>query len=329
MNWPRKLQASDGYLEDHFGTSVAISGDTIVVGSHGNDARQTDSGAAYIFERDSGGAGNWGEVQKLIASDASPGDWFGACVDVDGDTAIVGAWRVGANNGAVYVFDRNQGGGNNWGEVKKLVAGDAEPNDQFGRDLAIDGNTIVVGAFQYGLAGPGKAYVFQRNVGGPNNWGQVVKITDSDAELGDAFGHGVAISGDTAVIGDPSRLGTAYVFSRNRGGPDHWGLVEKLTASDARDGGKFGWSIDIHRDKIVVGAEIWRMPDSAPGYVFERENGGPDNWGESAKLLGSGANTGDGQQLAVGVDAGIIVVSAPHDDDKGADSGSVYVFRLD
>ena len=127
------LQASDGQLADGFGVSLAVSGDTAVVGAWSEDGGPgdplVDAGAAYVFERDQGGTDNWGEVKKLIASDAQGGDRFGFAVAISGDKVIVGArFEDGgsgdpiSNAGAAYVFERDQGGADNWGEVKKLVA---------------------------------------------------------------------------------------------------------------------------------------------------------------------------------------------------------------
>ncbi len=138
----RKLTASDAQTFDLFGVSVAVAGDTAIVGAYLEDTGGSDTGAAYVFQRDQGGPGNWGEVTKLTASDAQDGDLFGWSVAVSGDTAVVGAFREDAggdffsNFGAAYVFERNQDGPNNWGEVKKLTASDAQDVDQFGRSAA-------------------------------------------------------------------------------------------------------------------------------------------------------------------------------------------------
>ncbi len=211
FNEIKKLLASDAEVRDLFGVSVAVSGDTAVVGAYFEDAGGSNAGAAYVFQRDQGGADNWGEVKKLTASDAQAVDWFGYSVAVSGDTAVVGAYREdagGGNAGAAYVFERDQGGGGNWGEVTKLAASDAEAGDGFGWSVAVGGNTAVVGAPGEDAADTeaGAAYVFQRDEGGADNWGEVKKLTASDAQAGDWFGWGVAVSGDTAVVGQPARM---------------------------------------------------------------------------------------------------------------------------
>ena len=224
-NWGevKKLTASDAQADDQFGQSVAVSGDTAVVGASLEDAGGSNAGATYVFQRDQGGAGNWGEVKKLLASDAQGGDFFGISVAVSGDTLVVGAdggAAGGTLGGAAYVFQRDQGGADNWGEVKKLLASDAQGGDRFGSSVAVSGDTAIVGAVFENAGGvqAGAAYVFQRNQGGAGNWGEVKKLTASDAELGDRFGESVAVSGGTTVVGarfedaGGGAAGAAYVF---------------------------------------------------------------------------------------------------------------------
>jgi len=118
-----------------FGISVSKSGDTVIVGSSGDNPSGTNSGSASIFQKDQGGADNWGEVKKLTASDGATQDRFGWSVSISGDIAVVGAFQnddVPNNSGSVYIFYRNNGGADNWGEVKKLTASDAAASDEFG-----------------------------------------------------------------------------------------------------------------------------------------------------------------------------------------------------
>ena len=148
------------------------------------------------------------EVKKLTASDAQAGNGFSS-VAVSGDTAVAGA------DGAAYVFQRDQGGADNWGEVTKLTASDAQAGDRFGQSVALSGATAVVGAFHAGAGDPGAAYVFRRNQGGAENWGELKKLLASDAQASDLLGISAAVSGDTAVVGayfKANATGAAYVF---------------------------------------------------------------------------------------------------------------------
>jgi hypothetical protein len=180
-----------------------------------------------VFERDQGGPGAWGEVVKLTASDGADDDEFGWSVAVSDDTAVVGAYQdnlagVGNDAGSAYVFERDQGGLGAWGEVVKLTASDAADLDYFGSSVAISADVAVVGAYEDDHVGgidAGSAYVFERDQGGPGAWGQIVKLTASDAAADDHFGVSVAVSGDTTVIGaykddhvGETDAGSAYVY---------------------------------------------------------------------------------------------------------------------
>jgi hypothetical protein len=285
----KRLTALDADAGDQFAHNVAVNGDVAVVGAPFDDAAAGNAGAIYIFERDAGGADNWGEVKKIIASDAGTFEEFGYSVAVSGDTAIAGApaSHGGEHAGAAYVFERNQGGANNWGEVKKLTASDAAEQDQFGYSVALSGDTALVAARleDAGGADAGAAYVFERNQGGANNWGEVKKLTASDAQAGDQFGWSIAVSGDTAVVGAALYrqgiwAGAAYVFDRNEGGLDNWGQVEQLTASDASSLDSFGYSVALGGDTAFVGAPGSQQIAGGAVYAFERDQGGANNWGE-------------------------------------------------
>jgi len=219
----KKLTASDGESSDLLGYSVAISGDTAIVGAHGSDDRGAWTGAAYVFERDQGGSNNWGETRKLVATDGVAEDYFGFSVAGSGNVIVVGApgdADNGNNAGSAYVFERNQGGVNNWGEVKKLRASDGEAHDSFGLPVAVSGNTVAIGAHYEGTNGyrAGAAYVFGRNQNGADLWGELGKLLPTDGASEDLFGFAVSISGDTIIGGahndddNGENSGAAYVF---------------------------------------------------------------------------------------------------------------------
>ena len=335
LNEIKKLTASDAEADDEFGYTVAVSGDTTVVGARVEDAGGNFAGAAYVFQRDEAGADNWGEVRKLTASDAETSDQFGYSVALSGNTAIVGARfeaAGGASAGAAYVFQRDLGGTDNWGETKKLIASDAEANDQFGFSVAVSGDTAIVGArYEEGcvcsLGQAGAAYVFRRDEGGADNWGEVKKLTGSDTGAFDRFGWSVAVSGDTILVGARDQS-TSYVFQRNQGGTDNWGETKKLLASDGGILDFFGTSVGLSGDAAVVGA---RNEGSATGaaYVFQRDLGGTDNWGETKKLIASDAEANDFFGVSVSVSDDVAVVGAFGVDSGSGSEGAAYEFRRD
>ena len=333
-----KLTASDAQDGDYFGTSAAIneSQNTIVIGANWEDGVVGDNrGAAYVYDY------NLGQVKKLIASDAANRDYFGTSVSISGETIVVGANfedGSGTDRGAAYVFMRNQGGSNNWGEVKKLTASDAADQDLFGRSLEINGDTIIVGAdFEDGTGSDrGAAYIFMRNLGGTNNWGQVKKITASDTADLDLFGTSVAISADTAVVGaigvdgPGTNQGAVYVFYRNQGGINNWGQLTKLTGSKATDVDDYGSSVAISGDKIVVGADSENGDGNQSGaaYVYQRNFGGLNHWGELVRLSASDAASQDHFGWSVDISAGTVISGASREDGLGSDRGAAYVYDL-
>lgn len=133
----------------NLGHDVALHGDMLVVGAFGDDDFGSQSGAAYIFERNFGGPGNWGESKKLTASDGSNADGFGQWVRISGDTLAVGAVGDDDNrtdSGSAYIFERNLGGTDNWGQFKKLSASDGAASDRFGASPVIQNDTVIVGS---------------------------------------------------------------------------------------------------------------------------------------------------------------------------------------
>jgi hypothetical protein len=219
-NEVQRLTASDGRAGDWFGDAVAAGGDTVVVGAYGDDCdgEGYDCGSAYVFRFD---GADWVQEQKLRASDARPEDWFGDSVAIGGDVLVIGGRHVDcqggeSNCGAAYVFRDD---GHTWIEKQKLTTSDAASGDQFGRSVAISGNTIVVDARLADCdAGTdcGAAYVYRYD---GVTWFEERKLTASGAAPGDWFGHSVSVSGDTAVVAAVNHdcetggnCGAAYAF---------------------------------------------------------------------------------------------------------------------
>ncbi|MBM4429340.1 MAG: PKD domain-containing protein, partial [Chloroflexi bacterium] len=258
-NWGlvRKLVPSDGASGDFFGSSVAIYGDTVVVGAELYPWSPTDTPCAYVFDRNKDGPNQWGQVKKLTASDGVSVYWFGSSVAISGDTVVVGAFGYNREGGAAYVFYRDLGGEDNWGELKKLVASDG--GGYLGYSVAISGDIIVAGAPCARPGGywhcVGAAYVFYRDHGGANNWGEIKKLTAADGAQWDSLGKSVAIDGDVVLAGaHRGAPGVAYTFARNHGGSDNWGQVERVGAPDGAAADSFGFAVAMAGGTLVVGA---------------------------------------------------------------------------
>ena len=238
-----KLAASDIAANTLFGRSVAMDGDTLVIGAPLDDSNGVDSGAAYVFTRDS--SGSWRQAVKLVASDGAADNYFGHTVAVDGDTVVVGVYRDSEEAGSVYVFTKPAGGWTTGAtETAKLTASDGAAGDRFGISVAVNGDTVVVGAYlgSQNVAYSGSAYVFTRDSSGV--WRQTAKLAASDGESGDYFGYSVAVDGDTVMVGAwlddvgsaKPDSGSVYVFTKPAGGWTTGTEADKLTASDGAAG---------------------------------------------------------------------------------------------
>ncbi len=339
-----KLTASDKAMTDIFGVSVSIAGNVAVVGACWADRDgAADAGAAYVFERNASGTNAWGQVAKLTAADGMADDYFGGSVSVAGDVVLIGAGRAGPDGvpraGAAYVFERHAGGTNAWGQIARLTAADKTTMDIFGCSVSVAGDVAVVGASYAasdGVTNAGAAYVFERNVGGTNAWGQVAKLSAADKAENDGFGISVSVVGDVVLVGayqaDPggvTNAGAAYVFERNAGGTNAWGQVAKLTASDKTMNDSLGISVSVVGDMALVGSG-WADPDgvtnAGAAYVFERNAGGTNAWGQVAKLTAFDKRTGDGFGYSVSVDGGVALIGAIDAAPSGMSSvGAAYI----
>ncbi len=324
-----KLLASDGAASDLLGVSVSISGDTAIVGA----SKSSDTGAAYVFVRDSDGI--WIEQQKLLASDGVAGDYFGRSISISGDTAIVGAigYLLSPDTpGFAYIFVRGSDG--NWTQQQKLLASDGAIGDVFGISVSLSGDTAIIGAHRNDDNGDdtGSAYVFIRDANG--NWTEQQKLLASDGAANTAFGRAVSISGDTAMVGTPGdnasdpASGSVYVFIRDVNGD--WTQQQKLLASDGSDFDYFGISVSINGDTAIAGAsghDDNGFSSSGAAYVFVRDSDGI--WAEQQELLTSDTALADSFGGAVSISNDTTIVGAYNTDDNGLSSGSAYIFMRD
>ncbi len=296
-------------------------------------------GAAFVFSRNQGGEDNWGERVELSPNDRSAGDEFGKSVAIYDDTIVVGAPNLNGNAGAAFVFSRNQGGADQWGQVVKLTASDSNMGDQFGRAVTIHGDVIIVGAPDKDTRVPfihntGAAYIFTRNQGGADNWGQVTILTAPDPVAGDWFGLCARTDGSILAISKPNddttadEAGSVYLFERNRGGVDNWGYYKKILASDGGVNDRFGWSLALGKDTLVVGAinNDLNGVDAGAAFVFERNAGGLENWGEVTRLDPDHPYNLANLGWAVDIQENFILVGAPNATNGLNQSGAAYLF---
>ena len=273
-----EIRLFSGGTGDALGRRVSISGDYAIISAFGDDTNGGLAGAAYIFLKE---GDRWVEEVKLLANDGKEADQFGRDVSISGDFAIVGTFRSDNSAGKAYVFGRT---GSQWNQIgSSIMAGTPSSGDVFGDNVAISGDYAIVSAVGDNETGnfSGAAYIFQ-NQGA--SWGEIQKLTASDADESDVFGGDVAIDGNFAIIGAPlAGPGKAYVFELQG---SLWQEVDILTASDASLSDNFGRSVAISGDFAIVGAHLDDDNGDASGsaYVFQR-NG--SSWNQAAKLTPS------------------------------------------
>ncbi|TWT55029.1 hypothetical protein Pla22_26830 [Rubripirellula amarantea] len=330
------LLTGDPQAQTHFGWSVAIDGNTAVVGAHRDKDNGFFAGAAYVFDFDAGGVTS---TTKLIGSDTISRDLFGRSVDVSGDTVVVGASTadpVGDFSGAVYVFNRDEGGIGHWGQVKKLTGSTQGAGDRFGHSVSIDNSTLAVGAFRHDGIGAdsGSVYIFERNRFGADNWGELKSIEAPDAAAGDRFGFSVSVQGSTVAVGAPhddegglNQLGSVYVLSQNEGGSNNWGQVAKLLANDGAAGDRLGFSVAFDANHIVTGSPQADAGGSSSGraYLFENVGG---TWTQTRVLVNDEVTAADQYGISVGLSSDVAVIGSWLDNRPSNNSGGAYVYDL-
>ena len=401
VTWSQQayLKASTSDMGDRFGTSVAIDGDTIVVGSMhersnatgvGGDQTNNDlrnAGAAYVFTRT---GTTWSQQAYLKASNTGIQDAFGATVAVHGDTVAVGAYREDSgrtgvnsqdpddnatgNSGAVYVFVR---AGEQWSQQAYIKASNPGIGDEFGFALDLEQDVLVVGAPKEsssatGVDGDesidssinaGAVYVFTRQ---GTDWSQQSYIKASNTGASDRFGASVALSGDTLAVGAPgeasaatgvggdesddsvSGSGAAYVFLRQA---DTWVQQAYLKPGVSTTEAIFGQTVALSGELLAVGSphdnsqslgvdgnqSDMSAPQSGAVHLFERQG---TNWGSRAYIKSSNTDTIDFFGFALAIDGNTMVVGAPKEASRAsgingdqtsnvdADTGAVYVRQV-
>jgi hypothetical protein len=325
------LTTAGGSTDERFGESVAISGDVLVVGASRDNYCQ---GAAYVFERDAGGTNAWGQMARLTAPYGTYWEYFGWSVAARDDLILVGAFGrnagQGAYQGAAYLY-RRWTNGPPWQLEHELIAPDGEANDCFGSAVALNRNPnvdMIIGACgDDGRAG--SAYLF--SILG------VQKLTASDPQSNALFGVSATAWDDVVVIGAQgaglsplANQGAAYVF-HYQSSTFVWREAAKLRGSDILGDACFGCSAALRGDVLVVGArggDAGAKTVRGAAYVFQRDIGGLDAWGQVQKLAASDGVTGNcfGRYVAI---ANHDLSAGAHRDAPGgaADRGSVYLYE--
>jgi hypothetical protein len=340
-----KLTASFDQGGELVGTSVAIDGDTVVVG-YPYVYTGTGAGEALVFVKPTKRWTNLTQTAVLVPSDGNFGDYFGVAVAMDEDVIVVGAAQDQFNpggTGAAYVFVKPVGG---WKgqltETAKLIASDGMKWDGLGASVSISGNTIAAGAPGSSLSStPGAGYIFVKPTGGWKNATQTAKLTSSDGGVYDEFGYSVSLDGASLVAGAPNNQekGAAYVFVEPSGGWKDATQTGKLTASDGAKNDNLGYSVSIAGNTVATGAPfapIGPNQNEGAAYVFVEPSGGWKNMTQTAKLTEADGEAGDLMGSSVAI-SGSVIAAGSADYSRGPilkqraepafwQEGAVYLF---
>lgn len=332
-NEETRLTAYDHRRFDHFGSSVSVHGDVVIVGAYGDDdpaiAPEYNSGSAYIYRHD---GAEWGLDQKIAHADPHANGYFGLSTAIAEDMVFVGTPGDNDAAGSVYLFTYN---GANWSQQTALTPSDSGLGDEFGFSVSLYGNSLLVGAWRYeGVATDmGAAFLFQDDGAG---WLEEAVLTAGDAASHDRLGRSVALGDGFAIVGsyfdddDGNKSGSAYMFRPVEG---EWVQDHKFTAFDAVGEDQFGFAVAVSGDKALIGAQLHDAVGTNSGQVYAY-NGltdctDPCETGALAKLTSPNPQAEYWFGYAVDVSGDVAVISTPLDSDVAQWAGSVYVYRFD
>ncbi|MDE0301479.1 MAG: T9SS type A sorting domain-containing protein [Candidatus Poribacteria bacterium] len=319
-----RLIPADTGGTDNDEVSIGIGTKYIILGTPGSG-----QDFATIFE---GEGDSWKQTAQLTGDGASFGQAV-AITDVRGRSntaiAIVGApFHNGVGEAHVFALS-----GRDWNIQSRIRAKDGKDGDNFGHAVSVNGDTALIGAPKddEGAANSGAVYVFVRQGA---RWNQQAKLKAKNPARSDGFGEAVALLGNTAIIGAPQTehegvkfAGAAYVYEREG---DRWVEKTKLAASDPGKADRFGFSVAVAADTVVVGAPLKDTAggqDAGAAYIFGRDG---NSWKQLAKVSGKGGRKGDKFGTSVATNGNVAIVGAPIRNEDAFGSGAAYAYaRVD
>lgn len=323
-----KITASDGGFADYFGYAVSIHDGQLIVGAYRDFVGSVRSGSAYVYTQD---GGSWVETAKLVPDDPEEEDRFGAKVAIYGNYAAVGAYfddDLGESSGAVYVYKKSAG---EWAFHQKLTPESLLANDYFGASVTISEDFLFVGAQGSSAYAntSGKVFIYTLLDG---TWTLSDEVYPPDPTSFQNFGVSLSVSGETLAIGaynDPAvanESGSVYLFEKTG---SNWEFFQKIFPSDGHAGAKFGHSLAIENNRLVVGSIYDQtLPgETGSAYVYTRESSG--NWLLSAKIVPDDAQDEQRFSAGVGLSGKFAIAGAPYDNEYGFHTGAAYLCDLD
>jgi hypothetical protein len=338
------LKAPGGQSEEAFGRSVAISGNTIVIGAPDRaDGGRAGQGVVYVFVKPASGWSHIAPPLRLTATRGQANEFFGESVAVSGNEVFVGApdRKIGRHTaqGAVDVFTLPRSRTAEPTQIAELTASDGKAGDALGISVALSGQTVLAGAdlHRFGTTQQGAAYIFVRPPDGWRSTHETAELTAGQGQAGELFGRIVAIWHDTAVVGAPdndgvtAEQGAAYVFVEPASG---WaGSLDptaRLAASDPGKDDEFGGALAISGGVIAAGAPghtTGERTEQGAGYIFAKPADGWDTATETDQLIASDGTEGDKLGLSIAISGATILLGSPDHEVNGERAqGAVYSF---
>lgn len=339
------LRPTDPGLQGSYGLAVDTIIDESVVGALNATNAGPSSGAVLVYRRQPGPTNTWTQFQVLQPLTVETNDRFGRSVAIEGDLLAAGAINDetgGVEVGSAYLFGRDLGGSNLWGQITRIFPTGITSAVRFGFSTDLSGDLLAVGAIDAAATGTnrvGGVFLFERDAGGSNAWGEIARLFPSGLGTTNAdFGWSVTLSGDRLAVGAPrtdvnpattNREGAVYVYERHQGGTNAWGLVQRLTAVQTNLSFEFGWDVAMDDALLIVGAPSMTAGTTTNGgvvHVYEFD-AATNLWREIRRL---DRRTDNERRFGSGVDIkdGYLLVGAPHNNGP-QNIGAAYYYQRD
>ncbi|MEZ5009945.1 MAG: hypothetical protein R2753_17480 [Chitinophagales bacterium] len=320
----QKLTAIDGAANDQYGVSVAIGKDIIVVGANLDDSPATDAGSIYIYDFN---GSSWVHNLKIAATDQNSSDNLGTTVSISNKRIIAGSGYDDAplpNSGSIYIYNFD---GSTWEEGIKVTASDANSNDFYGNSASISGEWIVTGAaFNDDFASStGSAYFIKAapaDIYSP----QAIDACDSVQINGIWYSESQIVRDTFAIDACQDSIVVTELNLSSNCEVTELCEIQRIFASDPGVNDDYGDAISIYGDLAIVGVQLNDDGGTSSGSAYIlRKSGGV--WTQETKLVAFDDAADDRFGIDVAIAENIAIVGAPLDDDDGANSGSVYIYK--
>ncbi len=268
-----KIPHPDTTIGNAFGSSVAIDGDRAIVGASAENICGPNSGAAYVFERDSL-EGTWGQAARLTPDDCVIGDFFGRSLSISGNRAVIaasGSFPSRNASNAAYIFERNDSTGA-WEEISKIIHKSEQEEGSFAASVSLDGDRVLIATsgdpirHEYS----GAAYIYERSSNG--GWIRKARLTGSGSMDHGVFGGSAALDGNYAVVTASmyyeEKPGSLYIFERDPA-TDQWSEVKRIGGID-----DIFISVALDGKHILAGESLDGSKKSGIATLYERSEDG-------------------------------------------------------